>query len=177
MYKRAMHILPPTLAVDPKFQTILMSRGDLTLERMLSGPMSTKEIVPYIGSLCVYLRKLTNEAMRWKFRIKDASPRNIAYCSAGGLSPPQGLTPLNDGGVVPAGWAFIDFGAWVALEGQWLETWHAQNDVANRLKSSEEWKNHPGLFDALKKWLFSRPAENSADEALTFVCAQIAIAR
>ena len=47
--------------------------------------MTTRELTPIMGSLCEYLRQLTEEILNYRVRIKDFTPINAAFFAAGTL--------------------------------------------------------------------------------------------
>ena len=164
MYLRVPHLLPPTIRMDAAYSCILQGRAECTLDTLLAGPMTTTQIIPLLGKLCEYLRRLTLEACGHRLRIKDFSPRNVAFFAAGGL-PPHG------GGLSPHGWwACCDFGNWEVLpQSSGREVWHHLHDILKRLESSDHWAHRSNAFECMSSWLVSRPGEHSVEQATHYL--------
>ena len=116
------------------------------------------------GKLCEYLRRLTLEACAHRLRIKDFSPRNVAFFAAGWAPPGGGLFPQGlggglspqGGGLSPLGWACCDFGNWELLpQTSGREVWHHLNDILKRLESSEHWAHRSKAFECI--WVLPVP--------------------
>ena len=182
MYNRVPHLLPPTFRLDAAYSCVLQGRAEFTLETLLGGPTTTEFMLPLLGKLCEYLRTLTLEACRHRLRIKDFSPRNVAYFAAdwgppgGGLSPHGppggGMSPHGPpgGGMSPHGWACCDFGNWELMSAlSEREVWHHLNEIFNRLKSSDHWERRSNALECMRSWLVSRPGEHRAEQATDYL--------
>ena len=160
MYRRVPHLLPQTFQMDARCSCILQSRGEFTLDALLGGPMTTRHLIPLLAKLCEYLRRLTHEAFGHRLRIKDFSPRNVAFFG---------------GGMSPQGWACCDFGNWELLSpASCRDASHAQRDVLSRLESSDHWARRTNTFACVSSWLVSRPGEHTAEQAADYLTTVIA---
>ena len=182
MYQRVPHLLPPTFRMDAAYSCILQGRAEFTLDTLLAGPQTTTEIIPLLGRLCEYLRRLTLEACGHRLRIKDFSPRNVAFFAAGWAPPGGGLSPKGPGGglspqgsgVFTHGWACCDFGNWEFLPpSSGREVWHHQHDVLKRLESSDHWAHRSNAFACMSSWLVGRPGEHLAEQATDYLLSVI----
>ena len=139
--------------------------------------MSTREIIPLLAMLCEYLRKLTLEACGHRLRIKDFSPRNVAFFETGWAPPGGGLSQGPGGGLSPQGgipphhgWACCDFGNWEVLAASsGREVWHHQNDILKRLESCDSWARRSNAFECMRSWLVSRQGEHLAIQAADYL--------
>ena len=177
MYQRVPHLLPPTFRMDAAYSCILQGRAEFTLDDLLAGPETTAQIIPLLGMLCEYLRRLTLAACDYRLRIKDFSPRNVAFFAAGLAPSGGGLSPLGPGGGLSpqgGGWACCDFGNWELMPpSSGRVMWNHQHDILKRLESSEHWKHRSNAFKCVRSWLVDRPGEHqalqAADYLLTFI--------
>ena len=179
MYNTCPHLLPCTIPVRTGHEVILMRRAEFTLEKILAGSLTTKEIIPLMPNLCEYLRKLSAEAARLRLRVKDFSTNNVAFFysqlphdAAGGLSP------LRAGGTFSQAWSCCDFGNWELLSPLSVRgIAHFRKDVLSRLESSEHWTRRSNLFACLSHWLNNCPDSHTAEQATWFLREHVVLPR